>query len=134
MGVAALHSPSERQWRTLGAIVGERGTTFRVWAPGRREVAVVLQGRLDAGPTAADLAAPESPRVLRSDRGGWWTGTFEDVGPGALYKLRLDGAVDQTFPDPASRYQPLGVHGPSAVVDPDSFPWTDDRWVVPAFD
>jgi maltooligosyltrehalose trehalohydrolase len=46
--------------------------------------------------------------------------------PGARYKYRLDGG--DSFPDPASRYQPDGVHGPSQVVDPAAFTWTDSDW------
>jgi maltooligosyltrehalose trehalohydrolase len=48
------------------------------------------------------------------------------VGPGDRYRYRLDGAGP--FPDPASRSQPLGVHGPSQVVDPGAFRWSDGAW------
>jgi 1,4-alpha-glucan branching enzyme len=44
--------------------------------------------------------------------------------PGDRY--RIDGG--QEVPDPASRYQPEDVHGPSAVVDPEGFDWRDDGW------
>src|SRR4029450_4178566 len=40
---------------------------------------------------------------------------------------RLD-REPQLYPDPASRYQPEGPHGPSEVIDPSLFPWTDDAW------
>ena len=47
--------------------------------------------------------------------------------PGTLYRYRFgDGA--ERFPDPASRFQPLGPHGPSQVVDPTAFAWTDAAW------
>jgi maltooligosyltrehalose trehalohydrolase len=51
-----------------------------------------------------------------------------DVAPGTHYQYVLNGA--KIRPDPASRFQPEGVHGPSAVVD-SSFPWTDDAWQNP---
>ena len=50
----------------------------------------------------------------------------ENIGAGTRYRYRLDG--DNLFPDPASRYQPEGVNGPSEVVDPSTFTWNDDGW------
>ena len=47
-------------------------------------------------------------------------------GHGDRYRFRIDGAA--TLPDPMSRAQPEGVRGPSAVVDPSPFTWTDDAW------
>jgi maltooligosyltrehalose trehalohydrolase len=49
-----------------------------------------------------------------------------EIGPGARYRYRLNGR--QTFPDVASRYQPEGVHGPSEVIDPARFQWSDGEW------
>jgi maltooligosyltrehalose trehalohydrolase len=57
---------------------------------------------------------------------GTWVGAAGDVGHGDRYRLRLDGA--EPLADPASGWQPDGVHGPSAVVDPSRFKWTDDGW------
>jgi maltooligosyltrehalose trehalohydrolase len=56
---------------------------------------------------------------------GYHQALVEDVEPGSLYLYRLDG--QRELPDPASRSQPQGVHGPSQVVDA-SFPWEDDGW------
>jgi len=96
----------------LGATVREDGVVFRVWAPGRRTVEVVVDGR----------------RPLAMSRQA--DGTFEVAVPGlaagARYQYRLDG--DRYRPDPASRFQPEGVHGPSVVVDTRSFPWTDEAF------
>jgi maltooligosyltrehalose trehalohydrolase len=93
----------------LGATLHDGGTTFRVWAPRCRSVEVVLEGR-----------KPE-PLETRGD------GTFEralaGVGAASRYQYRLDG--ERYRPDPVSRFQPEGVHGPSVVVDPTRFPWTD---------
>src|SRR5262249_29310787 len=47
-------------------------------------------------------------------------------GPGDRYRYRVDGRGP--FPDPASRFQPEGVHGPSEVVDPHAFAWSDAGW------
>lgn len=57
---------------------------------------------------------------------GYFTVEIEDVEPGAKYCYVLSNGAER--PDPASRYQPEGVHGPSQVVDPRSFEWTDDNW------
>ena len=62
-------------------------------------------------------------------------GTFAVTRPGeagARYRYRVDAA--RTLPDPMSRAQPEGVLGPSAVVDPASFAWTDDDWSGLALD
>jgi len=57
---------------------------------------------------------------------GTFTGTLETVTAGDLYMYLLDG--DGPYPDPCSRFQPDGVHGPSAVVDPAAFEWSDRDW------
>lgn len=115
-------------WRvpTLGAIVTERGTAFRVWAPERSSVDLVIERPQGGAPASAEI------RPLDSEEGGYWVGRFHDVGPGARYRYRLDGRPDQTFPDPASRSQPDGVHEASAVVDARTFDWRHDAWRAPA--
>ena len=56
----------------------------------------------------------------------------DPIGAGAdLYKFQLDGG--QSLPDPASHWQPEGVHGPSMVIDSSRFQWTDAEWRGPAF-
>src|SRR5262245_21953452 len=89
------------------------GTHFRVWAPRRQNVAVVPEGG--------------KPVELLREAGGYFAGTAA-IAPGGLYRFRLDGG-DHLFPDPASRYQPHGPHGPSQVIDSRAFPWTDASWV-----
>ena len=96
----------------VGAEVAPGGVHFRVWAPRRRTVEVVFDGS-----TAADLD-PEAD--------GYFSGFVAGAGDGSLYRYRLDGGG--AFPDPASRFQPEGPHGPSQVVDPSRFPWTDAGW------
>jgi maltooligosyltrehalose trehalohydrolase len=96
----------------LGATpLGDRGTRFLLWAPAASRVDVVLeQGRRVA--------------LDRLER-GYHGGLLPDVRAGARYRISLDGT--EPVPDPASAFQPDGLHGPSAVVDP-SFPWTDASW------
>ncbi len=106
------------RWRpSLGAWVDGDGTRFRVWAPEMKEVAVVLEAR-ESG---------QEGKVLPLERfqDGTWGGCIEGGGPGDRYKYRVDSGE---FPDPASRFQPEGVHGPSEVVQPEAFSWTDRDW------
>ena len=64
---------------------------------------------------------------MARDDHGYWELRAADVGAGDRYWYRLDG--DRTLPDPASRFQPEGVHGPSEVIDPKAFAWTDLGWM-----
>ncbi|RYY92434.1 MAG: malto-oligosyltrehalose trehalohydrolase, partial [Comamonadaceae bacterium] len=94
---------------------GGTGTHFRVWAPQARRVDVVFDGGLPVLALEAD-----------ADGDGYFSGVAAHARPGTRYRFRLDGG--DALPDPASRWQPEGPHGPSAVVDPDAFAWTDARW------
>ena len=97
----------------IGAEVTPDGTHFRVWAPSRRQVTVVFE---DGGETE-----------LASESGGYFAGLIPGVEAGRRYRLRLDRDKD-LYPDPASRAQPEGPHGPSEVVDPAKFRWSDSDW------
>jgi maltooligosyltrehalose trehalohydrolase len=98
----------------LGATYRGAGRTrFCVWALSHRRVEVHLH-------QPEDRILPLEPAG-----GGYFTGTFDGVPSGSLYTYRLDGQAER--PDPASRAQPQGVHGPSKVVDP-AFPWHDAAW------
>ena len=90
------------------------GVDFRVWAPKRTAVEVVFDGELH-------------PVSLDPDGGGYFRGAARGARAGMRYRFRLDGG-DRLFPDPASRSQPEGPHGPSAVVDARAFTWTDSAW------
>ena len=109
--------PSEAVRRRLpvGAEVVPGGAHFRVWAPKRRRVAVVLEG-------GAEGAFPLEP-----EGDGYFSGLVRSASAGALYRFRLDGNADLR-PDPASRFQPDGPHGPSQLIDPSAFAWTDAAW------
>jgi maltooligosyltrehalose trehalohydrolase len=112
----------DETWRLdLGATVLSPSTVrFRVWAPRAQSVSVQV---CDANRTSAAL----EPR----DR-GYYEGVLSGIGPGARYRYVLDG--EKHRPDPASRWQPNGVHDASAVVDPDAFHWTDQGWQGLALD
>jgi len=121
----------------IGAGVLPRGGThFRVWAPRLRTVEVVVEGwaehgrnsyTSDSAPDPAFGPAPGSAFELAPEDNGYFAGVIQSIGDGALYRFRLDGG-GQLYPDPASRYQPKGPHGPSQVIDPNRFKWTDHGW------
>jgi maltooligosyltrehalose trehalohydrolase len=93
----------------LGAVPRGDAVGFRVWAPRCRTLEVVVEGR--------------APLPMTAGAGGLFEARAPGLRAGARYRYRLDGARE--CPDPASRFQPQGVHGPSAVVDPGAFAWTD---------
>ena len=99
---------------SLGAsYLGERQCRFRVWAPFVSKVELHL------------LSPNEQIVPMGKDQRGYHEAVVKQLEPGALYRYRLDG--DKERPDPASRYQPDGVHGPSQVVDP-HFCWSEAHW------
>ena len=63
---------------------------------------------------------------MRAEEDGWFRTEVSDAGPGSRYRYRIDD--DFLVPDPASRFQPESVHGPSEVIDPSTFEWTDEQW------
>jgi maltooligosyltrehalose trehalohydrolase len=106
--------PLRRRVPVGSEYLGPEGTHFRVWAPAAQKVEVVdAEGRV-------------SSAGLRAEAGGYFSGTLADARPGMRYRFRLDGG--DAFPDPASRFQPEGPHGPSEVIDPGSFAWSDAQW------
>jgi maltooligosyltrehalose trehalohydrolase len=86
-------------------------TSFDLWAPNAHQV------RLQVGAIRLDM---------KSTSEGWWHLDAE-APPGTDYAYLLDD-TDTPLPDPRSRWQPLGVHGPSRVYDDRAFAWTDDAW------
>src|SRR5947207_838503 len=97
-------------------------THFRVWAPHRRQVTVVLEAKSDSPRESSPSDVPQHSVQLERERNGYWSAAVPMAAAGTLYCFRLDGDT-QLFPDPASRFQPQGVHGPSQVVDPQRFRW-----------
>ena len=103
-----------RTGRRLGAAyLGGGRCCFGVWAPGAQQVTIHL------------LTPNERFVEMQRVRNGYWEAIAEQVEDGSLYVYRLDGKKER--PDPASRFQPDGVHGPSMVVAPD-FAWDDAGW------
>jgi len=96
-------------------VVSGEGVQFRVWAPARRQVEVVLEGTTSEG------------WPLEAEADGYFSAFVPQVLAGQRYRYRLDGGSD-LYPDPASRFQPEGPHGPSEVVDPRAFVWNDSTW------
>lgn len=115
-----MASSVESRRLPIGAeVLPEGGVHFRVWAPRRQSVAVMIEN--------AGRQGPGQLRVLDAEGNGYFSGRVAGAGAGTLYRFRLDQA-EETYPDPASRFQPDGPHGPSQVVDPNLFPWTDQAW------
>jgi maltooligosyltrehalose trehalohydrolase len=105
----------------VGAELQPRGGVHvRVYAPQRSQVEFVLEG----GPGYQD--EPQA-FALQAEGNGYFSGLVRVAKAGTLYRFRLDGA-EKLFPDPASRFQPEGPHGPSQVIDPTSYTWTDEEW------
>jgi maltooligosyltrehalose trehalohydrolase len=94
------------------------GVHFRVWAPRRNKVEVrVERSSGEAGPALFQL---------KREGQGYYSGVVREAAAGTRYKYRLDGG--EAYPDPASRFQPDGPHGPSEVISPESFRWSDSGW------
>ncbi|PSB23697.1 malto-oligosyltrehalose trehalohydrolase [Stenomitos frigidus] len=87
---------------------------FTVWAPLHKQVAV-------------NIVSPKARLLPMQEAGfGYWQLTADAIAPGTQYFYQLDDQLER--PDPASQFQPDGVHGPSQVVDQAAFSWTDNNW------
>jgi maltooligosyltrehalose trehalohydrolase len=93
--------------------ISSGGAEFRVWAPLVKEIAVKIK-------TPREIVRPMEFAE------GVFTATIKEVGAGADYVYVIDGKKER--PDPVSRFQPNGVHGPSRIIDPDAFTWRDGEW------
>jgi 1,4-alpha-glucan branching enzyme/maltooligosyltrehalose trehalohydrolase len=101
----------------FGAEITDDGRVrFRLWAPAARRVDVSL----DDGKGVAHILA------MNSLADGYYELVTDKATAGSLYRYRING--ENEVPDPASRFNPEDVHGPSQVVDPTEFEWTDDAW------
>jgi len=88
----------------FGAEVVPDGVRFRLWAPGAKSVSLVTDREVE----------------MRG-RDGWFELTDKQAKAGTRYQYRIDG--EMLVPDPASRFQPEDVDGPSEVIDPAAFHW-----------
>jgi malto-oligosyltrehalose trehalohydrolase len=87
------------------------GVRFRLWAPGAK---------------AVDLSVRKRNLAMENRGDGWFEIVDAESGPGTSYQYRIDGKL--RVPDPASRFQPRDVDGPSEVIDPAAFAWDDGGW------
>jgi maltooligosyltrehalose trehalohydrolase len=97
--------------RTFGPKLARDGASFRLWAPAAERV---------------DLMLETSKQPMQRRDGGWFVADVGGAGPGVRYKFRIDGELD--VPDPASRFQPEDVFGPSEVIDHNAFAWRTQDW------
>jgi maltooligosyltrehalose trehalohydrolase len=91
----------------------EGGVDFRVWAPRCRELTLEIENL--------------RPIPMSGEAGGYFSTQVDEARPGMGYRFRPDNS-DHAYPDPASHFQPEGPHGPSEIIDPRVFRWTDAEW------
>jgi maltooligosyltrehalose trehalohydrolase len=96
--------------RQFGVELTSDGATFRLWAPAAKRVDVLL----------------DKPHALRRGDDGWFRADIAGIEAGALYKFRIDDALD--IPDPASAFQPQDVAGPSEVINHGAYQWRALDW------
>lgn len=97
----------------FGATLVEGAVRFRLWAPSASRVDLLL-------------LEPAAALPMQALAGGWYEATAAQADARSRYAYRIDGRL--VVPDPASRCNPQGVHGPSVVTDPRGFDWTDEHW------
>jgi malto-oligosyltrehalose trehalohydrolase len=95
-----------------GAELHENGVRFRIWAPGEDQVSIEIDGR--------------DPVHMARQPEGWHELITIGAHPGTLYRFVVADGL--RVPDPASRFQPHDVHGPSEVIDPRAYEWQDADW------
>ncbi len=105
--------------RTQGAEIADTGVRYRTWCE-HEDVRVLL--------VRPDRTVIRSVQ-LRPEGDGYFCGIDPEGKTGDLYRYQFNES--EGWPDPASRWQPHGVHGPSMVVDPNGFKWSDTSWTPP---
>ncbi len=95
-------------------LLKDGGAEFRIWAPGAKKVELKLNGNKNG------------TKELNPTEHGWFELTVPEAKNGSRYQFVMDGEL--AVPDPASRFQPEGVHGPSQLVNPLAFKWDDEDW------
>jgi maltooligosyltrehalose trehalohydrolase len=92
-------------------VLDDRSVRFRLWAP---------------KPARVDVLLGDSKIAMTKEESGWFSLITDRATAGSTYRFLID--EKSRVPDPASRFQPHDVHGPSEVIDPASFDWADDNW------
>ncbi|MDO6430532.1 malto-oligosyltrehalose trehalohydrolase [Flavitalea sp. BT771] len=97
----------------MAVTIKNNSCTFTVWAPEKQEM---------------DLRLTADGRIIpmHKDNAGYFHCKVDNCPPGARYYYRPE--KDKDYPDPASHYQPQGIHGPSEVVDHVGYQWNDNDW------
>ncbi len=94
--------------------IADNRCEFTLWAPFLNDLAL-------------KIVAPKNVTIpMQKLTNGYWKVLASVVSPQTRYFYQLNNSL--TRPDPASSYQPQGVHGPSQVVNQQSFHWQDDNW------
>lgn len=109
-GVVRMHASPDAPGLSFGPSIENNGVRFRLWAPAATHVFVLVDDR--------------APLALQRDADGFWS-VWCHAQPGAEYWFEVDGL---RVPDPASRFQPRDVAGPSQVVDPECYVWRHPDW------
>jgi len=114
--------PESKKLLPVGAEVrSDGGVFFRVWAPRRGRVEAIV------GNSHGESNQQSFTIELRPEENGYFSGHAAEASPGMTYRYRLDGD-SYLYPDPASRFQPQGPHGPSEIIESAKFQWTDQTW------
>lgn len=106
----------------IGAELTPDGVHFRVWAPKATTVEVVLEN------TSVPNENFPIFKLEAEEEEGYFSACVQEAGEGTLYRFKLNGDSKTLYPDPASRFQPEGPHGPSQVINPSTFKWSDQHW------
>lgn len=110
----------------FGAELLEDGCVhFQLWAPTAERVDVCLHSG-NAANGSENNSIEQTMLSMEAEPGGWFRLTTDKAIAGTHYRFRIDG--DMLVPDPASRFQPEDVHGPSEVIDPGTWAWQDANW------
>ena len=96
----------------FGPVLTRDGVLFRLWAPLHTRVSLKLEGA--------------EPLAMRPVGDGWHHCEVSGAGAGTRYQFVLPDGLE--VPDPASRFQPRDVHGPSEVIDLGSYRWSTEGW------
>ena len=123
---AAENSNTRQHRMPFGAELRQDGNVcFRLWAPAAKEVDVSLTFDKSHGTnTSGNQTSTSIPMDAEPD--GWFSVTTNGANVGTQYRFCING--DKHVPDPASRFQPEDVHGPSEVINPCDFYWHDSTW------
>jgi maltooligosyltrehalose trehalohydrolase len=139
-----LNSKLTLSTSAVGAQVEKTGVSYRVWAPDHQKLTVLISSQrppdsIDQAPPQEQVGPDETiPKfeptrslVLERDENGYFSAFDPEGKAGDLYFFTSEKG--ERWPDPATRFQPYGVHGPSQCVDASSYAWRTSQWERPAW-